>query len=256
MPNYDIFIPVRLSNTRLPSKAMKLVDDKPIILYLIERVLKSKKIRNVIVCTTTNESDDPLVTLLEKMNILVFRGDEKDILTRYLDASKKFDTDYIISIDGDDIYTDPNYVDEIISIFEKTDCDYVDMIGFPFGIASVGIKVTALEKICKLKTSDNTETGYRLFFTENKIFNVYELKPSKDFSFPKNIRLTLDYKEDLDLASKIFHELGNDFHLEDIIGLFKKNPELLQLTNNLEERYKQHWDKNVAKTHLKDIHTD
>ena len=44
MANYDVFIPVRLSNTRLPNKAMKLVDEKPIILYLIERLQKSKKI--------------------------------------------------------------------------------------------------------------------------------------------------------------------------------------------------------------------
>ena len=60
--NCDVFIPIRLSNTRLPKKAMKLVDGKPIILYLIERIKKSKKIRNVIICTTTNESEFPLIS--------------------------------------------------------------------------------------------------------------------------------------------------------------------------------------------------
>lgn len=253
MTNYDVFIPVRLSNTRLPNKAMKLIDDKPIILHLIKRLQKSKKIRNVIVCTTTNESEEPLVSLLEKMNILVFRGNEKDILARYLDASRKFNSDYIISVDGDDIYTDPSYVDEIISIFEKNDYDYVDMLGFPFGIASVGIKVSSLEKICKLKKSDNTETGYRLFFTENKIFNIYELKPPNDFSFPKNIRLTLDYEEDLILAKKIFKKLGNDFHLSDILELFKNSPDLLKITDDLEKKYKEHWNSNVADTSIRDI---
>jgi len=253
MNNFDIFIPVRLSNTRLPNKAMKLVDEKPIILHLIERLQKSNKVRNVIICTTTNESDEPLVSLLEKMKILVFQGNEKDILMRYLDASRKFDTDFIISVDGDDIYTDPSYVDEIISIFEKNNYDYVDMVGFPFGIASVGIKVSSLEKICKLKNTDDTETGYRLFFTENKIFKIYELKPTNNFSFPEKLRLTLDYEEDLVLAKKIFKELGNDFHLSDILQLFQNSPDLLKITENLEKKYKEHWDSNVTDTSIRDI---
>ena len=66
----------------------------------------------------------------------------------------------------------------------------------------------------------------------------------------------MDYQEDLDLARKIISKLGNDFHLEDVVELFEKNPELLEITNNLEERYKQHWDRNVADTKLKDIHID
>lgn len=251
--NCDVFIPVRVSNTRLPQKAMKLVEGKPIILYLIERLLSAKKIRNIVVCTTTMESDNPLVKLLEKLNILVFRGNEKDILIRYLDATRKFKTNFIVSVDGDDIYTDPTYVDEIVSIYEKTNCDYVDMVEFPFGIASVGIKTSSLEKICELKQTENTDTGYRLFFTKNNIFNVHQLKPKKEITFPKNLRLTLDYEEDLTLAKEIFKNLGNDFHLSDILELFTKKPELLKITANLEKKYKEHWNKNLADTSIKDI---
>ena len=82
------------------------------------------------------------------------------------------------------------------------------------------------------------------------------MKPENNIKFPKELRLTLDYQEDLDLARKIISKLGNDFHLEDVVELFEKNPELLEITNNLEERYKQHWDRNVADTKLKDIHID
>ena len=161
-----------------------------------------------------------------------------------------------ISVDGDDIYSDPYYVDKMISTYEKTNADYIDMVNFPFGIASVGIKRDALVKVCELKTTDNTETGYRLFFHDEKIFKVHKMKPEENIKFPKNLRLTLDYQEDLDLARKIISKLGNDFHLEDIIKIFEKNPKLLQITDNLEERYKQHWDRNVADTQLKDIHNE
>lgn len=254
--NCDVFIPIRLSNTRLPKKALKEINGIPVVKYLIDRIKKSRKIRNVIVCTTKNEKDDELVEFLEKNNYMFYRGSESDILTRYLDAAKNFNTDFIVSVDGDDIYSDPDYVDKMILAYEKTNADYIDMVDFPFGIASVGIKKDALIRVCELKKTDDTETGYRLFFHNEKIFKIYKMKPEKNIKFPKELRLTLDYQEDLDLARKIISELGNYFHLEDIIRLYEKNPQLLQITNNLEERYKQHWDKNVANTQLKDIHTD
>lgn len=254
--NCDVFIPIRLSNTRLPKKALKEINGIPVIKYLIERIKKSKKIRYIVVCTTENKKDDELVEFLKKENCMFYRGSENDILARYMDASKNFDTDFIVSVDGDDIYSDPFYIDKIISVFEKTNADYVDMINFPFGIASVGIKKDALVKVCKLKKTNNTETGYRLFFHNEKIFKIHKIKLEETIKFPKNLRLTLDYQEDLDLANKIISTLGNDFHLKDIIELFKKNPELLKMTNDLEERYKQHWDRNVANTQFKDIHID
>lgn len=250
--NYDIFIPVRLSSTRLPEKHLKIVEGKPIILHLIKRLTNTKKIRNIVICTTDKKVDDPLVNILKKLNVKIFRGNEKDILNRYLQAAKKFKTDFIISADGDDIYADPDYVDKIVSNFERDNCDYVDMIGFPFGMASVGIKFSALEKVCRIKQTDNTDTGYRLFFTENKVFNVTQLKLEKEIVFPKNLHLTLDYEEDLMLAKKIYSELGTEFHLSDILELFSKKPELLEITDGIEIKYKKHWDKNLTDIFIKD----
>jgi len=250
--NCDIFIPVRLSNTRLPQKALKLINGKPVLLYLIERLKSAKKIRKIVVCTTQDSNDDVLVGLLTKENIDYFRGSEKDILQRYLDAANHFGTDYIVSVDGDDIYTDPYYVDLIIEQFEKTNPDYIDMVNFPFGIASVGIKKNALNKLCSLKNSNETETGYRLFFTENTIFNVYRLNPTSDIKFSKNLRLTLDYEEDLVLAKKVFSTIGNNFDLKKLLELFVKQPQLLEIVENLEEYYKQHWNNNVADTSLRE----
>ena len=138
----DIFIPVRLGNTRLPGKALRLCNDKPILFYLLERLKKSKKVRNIVVCTTKNSEDNELENALLDNGHIVFRGSEKDILDRFFEASKKFNPDFIINVDGDDIYTDPILIDNMVEEYEKTDADFIDMIDFLY---KKGFKLFSLE---------------------------------------------------------------------------------------------------------------
>ncbi len=244
--NCDVFIPVRLDNKRLPGKALKKINNIPIIFYLIKRLRSSSVIRNIVVCTTTKKTDDALVEFLEKEQIQFFRGEEKDILMRFLGAANKFDTDFIINVDGDDIYSDPEYIEKIILEYKKTNVDYIDMEKFPFGFRSVAFSKKALDKICNLKTTNDTETGYRDFFKKNPSISQHILTYEYENDFTKNLRFTLDYKEDFELAEIIIKKLGNDFHLDDLIKFLKNNSELLKITQGLEEKWWKHYNKNLA----------
>ena len=77
----------------------------------MDRVKRAKNIDLVVLCTTKNPVDDKLVKLAEKLNIFWFRGSEIDVLKRYLDASKKLGVDYIVNVDGDDIFCEPELID-------------------------------------------------------------------------------------------------------------------------------------------------
>jgi spore coat polysaccharide biosynthesis protein SpsF (cytidylyltransferase family) len=251
--NCDIFIPVRLRSSRLPNKAMKEINGIPIIEYLIERLQKSSMIRNIVVCTTIDQSDDKLVEYLKKKKIKVFRGSEKDILDRFFNAAKEYGTEFVVAVDGDDIYADPSYVDELVREYKRTNADYIQILGVPVGFTPIGIKITALEKICKLKKTDNTETGYGKFFTENNLFEIKSIRPSLKINFPQGLRLSLDYQEDYELAKKIFNELGNDFDVESVLKFLNERPELLKMLSDLEVRWNEHWEKNLANFSVRDI---
>lgn len=242
----DIFIPVRLGNTRLPGKALRLCNNKPILFHLLERLKKSKKVRNIVVCTTKNSDDDKLENALLDNGYFVFRGSEKDILARFFEASKKFKPDFIINVDGDDIFTDPILVDNMIKEYKETDADFIDMIDFPFGFRLVGFKRSALEHVCKIKTSTNTETGYRDFFYEVSSFKNHKMFFDKKITYSSKIRLSLDYPEDLSLAEIIIKKLGNDFSLMEILELFKKEPSLLEITEHLDTKWKEHYNANLS----------
>ena len=92
----DIFIPARLDSTRLPEKHLQEINHVPIIKHLVNRLNSCNSIKNIIVCTTNSKHDDKLVQFLEKENILTFRGSKFDILERFLNAARKFNTDIII----------------------------------------------------------------------------------------------------------------------------------------------------------------
>ena len=259
--NSDILILARLDNKRLPSKHLQLINDTPMILKLIKRLRMAKKIRKIIVCTTTDQSDDPLVEILESESILYFRGDANDIVKRLLDAANYFGTDLIVDVEGDKIYTDPLFVDKVVDELQNNQVDFV--IGNdspnefnPFnhlihGVIPAGIRKACLEKVYNSKITSNTETGYHEFFTQSDLISKKYI--IIDELSEKNIRLTIDYPEDLELAKKIFQELGDYFHYYDILDLIKKNPMLLKITQKIIDEWKINYKKNVCDLSLKDI---
>mgnify|MGYP001572738501 FL=1 len=252
----DIFILARLNSTRLPKKQLKKIDNKPILKILVNRLKKSKNIRNIIICTTNKKTDDSLVDFLKKEKILYYRGSEKDVMKRMLEAAKKFDTDVIIDVEGDKIYTDVKLVDLVTNQFlnsknefviasrNKKDFDPTDH--FIHGVFPAGFRTSILEKICNRKKTSNTETGYKELFFEKGICNkTFVTIPTKNI-IPKEIRLTLDYPEDLKLAKKIFGELSNDFGYKDILKLYNKNPEIFKISKKISEKWKLNYNKNKS----------
>jgi spore coat polysaccharide biosynthesis protein SpsF len=262
--NSDIFIPARLQSIRLPKKHLLELNGKPVIHHLVNRLKHCKKIRKIIVCTTTLTSDDPLVNYLDKEGILYFRGNENDILVRFLECAQKFDTDIIVDVEGDDIFTDPFYVDKIVEEMEKNELDFVSgntsshnfdsKCGFPHGIVPAGIHRTALKKICNLKISTNTDTGYKEFFTKYDFFKTKYIFPESNLIVPSNLRLTLDYKEDFDLAKAVFKKLNNNFSFNDLLNLFNTEPKLLKINQCIIEKWQSNYNKHIANFSLRNEH--
>ena len=249
--NCDVFIPVRLDSSRLPKKALLKILDKPALQVLIERLSKSKQIRNIVVCTTTSQSEDELVDFLKEKHLKFFRGSEKDILQRFLDAAATFGTDYIINVDGDDIFTDPKTVDSIVENYSKSKTDFIKITNVPLGLQSFGFTLKVLKQICKNKKTNDTETGWIRFFTESEIISKDEALQNLTTPFPEKIRLSLDYPEDFEVAKNIFSSLGENFDLEELSEFLNKNQEILSIIQKTEEKWKNHWNTNLSDTSMK-----
>ena len=56
----------RLKSIRLPNKLLLDIKGKPIISHLLDRLKLSKKLDEIIICTSTNEQDKPLADIAKK----------------------------------------------------------------------------------------------------------------------------------------------------------------------------------------------
>lgn len=227
------------------------IKGKALIEHLIERVKTAKLPNLVILCITTRPEDSIFTRIAKKCGVECFRGSEKDILDRYLNAALKYDVDFIVNVDGDDIFCDPELIDKTIEAFLKTGPSFIKWKDLPLGAAPCGIKFEALKKACEIKDESNTETGWSAYFTDTNLFDVEYLETEdKELKHPE-IRMTLDYPEDLRFVEEIFNRLYSPekvFTLREILDLLRKQPHLLEINKGVQDKY---WKRFKQKARIK-----
>ena len=235
-------IPIRLDSERLPGKALKLIKDRPIVHHLLDRVRHSQYItssKDIVICTTNEKIDDPLIKSVQDYGASTFRGNKNDLIKRFKDATDHFKFDIILQIDGDDPVVDPDYMDLTIgALLKNQTLDASVTIGLPFGTNVKSFTKTALEKVYSCYQSKQNDTGFALYFTKSNFCKCLEIEPSNTHHILNTARLTLDYEEDLLAFEKIFdalYEPNEIFHLKEIITFLKENPTIMKINNSLQE---------------------
>jgi spore coat polysaccharide biosynthesis protein SpsF len=216
------------------------VKGKSLIEHLIDRAKTAKRPNLVVLCTTTQPEDKIFVQIAKKNGAECFRGNEHDILKRFLDAAVKFNVDFIVNVDGDDVFCDPELVDKTAQTFLDTGASFIKWNNLPLGATPIGVTVDALKKVVKIKDTLNTETGWGAYFTDTGLFNVKYLEPEEKKLRHPEIRITLDYPEDLKLVKEIYDRLyvpGKVIKLKDILGLIDREPALAEINKGVQEKY-------------------
>lgn len=243
-------IQARLGSTRLPGKILMKMGEMPVLWHVIQRVKKSKSVNKIIIATTLEEKDDPIVDFCNQYAIPFFRGSEDDVLDRYYQAAEKFKSKIIVRVTSDCPLVDAQVIDELINLFQKKHCDYVcnNMPpNYPHGLDAEVFSFSALEKAWKeAKNQFEREhvTPY-IRLNPNK-FKIKNLSNKKDLS---KIRWTLDFKEDLEALREIYKLLGgkaltHDFTWLDVLKIYNEHPYIRKINKNVNWKEIRTYDPN------------
>ena len=113
-----VIILVRLNSKRLKNKALLKIHKFSVIELLVKRLTKFLSKRNIFICTDRKKNHE-LKKISDQNDINFFKGDEKNIFKRLLDASKKFKVKNFVRVTGDNPLTDTDILTKMILIFIK-----------------------------------------------------------------------------------------------------------------------------------------
>lgn len=110
-------------------------------------------------------------------NINYYRGSSKDKLERWNGACNKYQVNFFVTADGDDLFCDPELIDLAFKQYDKSDggIDFIKSDDVICGSFTYAIKSDALKKVCSLKDTDDTEMMW-VYFTETGLFKVEDLQ--------------------------------------------------------------------------------
>lgn len=94
-------ITARLKSTRPPLKIIRGLNGRTVIERIIDRAKEINSISRIVLCTSVNPQDKPLIDIAKKNNIDCFTGREVDVLQRLLDAAKLFKIEYFLGVTAD-----------------------------------------------------------------------------------------------------------------------------------------------------------
>ena len=232
---YLVLIQARCGSSRLPNKVLTKIAGKTDLQWVLERVRRSKKIDEVMVITSIEKNNLPLIKLCTELDTRVFVGSEDDVLDRYYQAARLLNPEYVIRITADCPLFDWNYLDLAIEQL-KPETDYLAEMteSFPDGLDIEIMKFSVLQEAWQ-KAKMASEREHVTLYIRNHA-DEYQIQ---NFECPirgiGNKRWTLDEPADLELIEKIYeHFRGRgkeDFVTADILQFLQENPQLENLNS-------------------------
>jgi spore coat polysaccharide biosynthesis protein SpsF len=205
-------VQARTQSTRLPGKVLMPLCGVLVVQRVLRRLARSNTLDGIVLATSDLGADDELARVAAKEPaVLVVRGSEQDVLSRYLLAARMARADALVRVTSDCPLIDPAVVDEAVRLLTTNfpDCDYASNTierTYPRGL-DVEVFTTAALEGAGLRARDDYDREHvtPFLWTQPDVFRIRQLRNPVDHSAK---RWTLDTPEDLAFLQRTFDALG------------------------------------------------
>jgi spore coat polysaccharide biosynthesis protein SpsF len=223
-----IIILVRFNSSRLIGKALLNISGKPVLKIILERLEQVVSRDNIIVATSEESTDNPIMTFCIEQKIQCYRGSLLNVAQRFYEAGLSKKWTYAVRINGDNVFLDINVLRNLIQLTEQGCYDFVSNVkgrSFPKGMS---VEVVRLQYYASVLPQINASSVYQ----EHVTLYLYDNEPEKAYFYlnqwlpqAAGIQLALDTSEDLIRTKRIMNRFIREhwhYNLYEIYQIWKQ----------------------------------
>lgn len=219
-PRTVAIIQARMGSSRLPGKVMMTLGGRSILTYLAQRISRARTLDTILVATTNHLRDEIIVEECETHGIACFRGDEFDVLGRYVEAATVSRADVIVRVTADNPFTDPDSIDRAVEAIALGGADYAIEMDLPAGTTGEALTRKALTFIDEVARIPRWREHVTLYAKERPgTMKCAFLAPRPECKHP-DLSFTVDERADYEYVRILFDNLpDSDFELKTLIAI-------------------------------------
>ncbi len=217
-------VQARLGSSRFPRKVLADVAGVPALQFLLNRLVRSEQVDEMVVALPSGPGDDELELLVREWGFQVVRGPESDVLARFLAATSDSGARWTVRVTGDCPFIDPMLVDRAVVEAKQSGAEYVTLSpSCPDGL-DVEVFPTDLLRLAALRALAPEEREHVTPWIRQHAASTVTLDCLP--GAPSG-RVTLDEPVDLVVINNVVgHFRNGDFSSADLVTLMAERPEL------------------------------
>lgn len=205
-------VQARYGSSRLRGKALRTLGGRPMLAHVIERAQAVRDVDLVVLATTDNPNDEPLMQVALTLSCPVYVGAEWDVLKRVHDTAVCHSADVIVRVTGDCPFLAPDVCGDVLNAYRATQPDYMwndtHRSGYPDGM---DVEVFSREALA-LAAAQATDRADREHVTPwmRRMLRCGVVRcPDGDYS---RLKLSVDTEADFAYAQSVHRHLrAGDF---------------------------------------------
>ncbi len=230
-----VIVQARMGSMRLPNKVMKPICGRPMIELLLARLAQAKRVDQIIVATSVDARNQPLVDHVRGLGYLCVQGDENDVLARYLQAATHTEAQTLVRVTGDCPLIDPAVVDACIARFLELGVDYLSNgapPAYPNGLDTEVFRRAALERAGRETSEPYDREHVTPYLRHPDKYTQSSLPCEQDLG---RLRWTVDEPADFEVVTAVFEHFWPNVHVgwRQIVELQRSQPALFAANSHL-----------------------
>ncbi|ADB29608.1 acylneuraminate cytidylyltransferase [Kribbella flavida DSM 17836] len=235
-----IITQARATSTRLPAKVLLTAGGKTFLQHHLDRLAATGL--PVIVATTTNTDDEPIVEQSGAAGFPVWRGSELDVLSRFAGAIREHGLDGVVRVTSDCPLIDPAVVTEGVDRFRADAAENLYVSNclertYPRGMDYEIFSADRLLRADAEATLPADREHVTSYLHQNRTGDMRLLNLPWDGGDASQYRLTLDTQDDRRLLTTLIEDFGAaQLNCADLVAIMGKHPELHALNEHVEQK--------------------